>query len=876
MMSNSPADALQSNGLELLLSYDNAVQLIDNPVLSFLNRKRKLRNTLKKKHALKFALGKNWRILYGVLANDALQKMNFVGQNNPARTASSIISLSDSSTVFSRPEMYEESISHHNLHSIEELGGIYKVSLQFTMGDRIETAHYFVKRYNENSTYQRAKQNAAQLERFTNHGNRQISLLSIIESNDGFYLKDFLESNRLTIEPYIDQGITLQEKLQKATALDEKISDDKSVNSAKLALYAKAVDLLFALNHDYKSKYPSTSLFSLETVVSRFSRRGIAKVDPDWRDHLSLEEQLQFSRALQEIEKPFDAMAMLCVHGDYHGKNIVVDNAGELTLIDPERYAISNIFVDLASLVFNSDLQKEQIQALVSRAVNNYNQLIDSLPHAFQGNEQLSFEQGYTLFRRAQGFDYLQLAMSFYKKSTFVKQKEKRVQALQIGSECFTLAQLAFEEVRGTDDKSIYDTLFGIVQKLVKNNLIFVDKTETILNDKTNERLTADSGDLSSFALHSARSALGETAARAMDLEQRALSSAVSKARWKRRIRNYFAIPALVIGTVSALAFGSYSLVQKLKNDYQREQHNHELAVFRQKIMAEREQQIGMRKDPIFYGYNPEKQVARFKKSVDPMTEIRTELIYGPIDGKLSKTYQERADDLYHLSINTFNVPNSFKEYLTPVEFYAKTLSVDANLLRALLAASDWMNRIGEAPSHYVSISSGDQIYCFQPIIAKDLNYLGIGDYDTECTNDERSINLNIRTAALRIREKMEKYPGDMAKALLDFYAANYYFPNKEFLSRNDMKYRAECFEQDYWEIRLFDSQQYEKMGDSKNAWHPCALVNSDSFLGPGNFVEMTLVFYERFKTEFGPGNLSDDGVKSKVLKPLGRDFYHK
>ncbi|MBI5393310.1 phosphotransferase [Candidatus Woesearchaeota archaeon] len=908
------------SGLEAIVDYKKELRALKWS--RYIPFNAKTRKKLEERHQLKVILEDDWKILYRDLADytlsklhkDAVASIQDIGESTAdtkrdevkKRLKSIREALKQDPLAF---EMYEIKIEENSLHAFDaDNGGLYKVIIKIPqITDNQNEFVYFVKRYSNQETYKTAMRNQSNVQRFSKHASKRIERIIGLEE---IIISSFGINNnyRLAAEEYIGEGITLQRKIrdlqQKKKTISENLEIEETAEDSEkekqkiraeiIALYKDAISADIGLNQELiaaeierisrltalNEKKPYDLLyeqFSKEKDESRFYRRSLERLDTKWRNKFTADEINGLEQLINSICEPVNAMARILIHGDLHAKNIVYDSDGKQILIDPERYCVSNIFYDIARLTMHSDLSTKEIDELVEHGVQEYNQLIKNNTAVFIGYNEITFDQGKDIFQRITAIESLQMLSMMHRKSKVAKKKSEREAAAAYAGECYAKAYRIIKklEIRNSSLSGLPDSenlakqdplrqLSNVYGRLTNAKIVAVNEIE-----KKDFELDASlEGRIAPAEEQGLASVLGRTAV--ADLNQsRGLLARIGERKYI--IGRKFRMPAAIAVSLAILGLGVYSGYKKIE-DYL---HQKEVAEFRDKVMSERRQQIWQRTDPVFYGEYAARNIFNYQKEVEEMTKVRRELIYGSAEESngvfYKRPYNKRYNEMLGHPLGLTLPEFRWKSYVTSVEYYAKNFAIDANLIRAVIAASDWINKNGLYPKQLRTINGSYEYTCLQPIVTSELKYLGITNYQEDCLHDEKSIRTNILNATLRLKEKLEIHQQDTAKALLDFY--DEYFKGRE--STQYKTYPTECIAGNYWDMRFFDQQQIEKSEREKEYAYNCSLSYGES-IDATDFVEIALVFYERFQKEFGTGKLWEDGAIREVLTPKTRDFYHR
>jgi len=865
----------------LELDYKQALKIINtrrNMILSPRQRQK-----LKKNHELKFQLGSEWVSLFALLAKESLKQ--YVAQNsNPAdiTTLNEIIAAEPYSI-----EMYEEKIATDSLHDLDE-NGIYKVRIVLPIVDQTAERRneylYCLKRYSDNDSFARAERNRAHLEKIGADIPKVVHVEDHFEGREGVELVSLLAKARCTVDHYVGVGETLQdrlEQLENAFVSNERLrialgiqydvntmseslkktyqtivktleEDGKVIRVGIIATFKQAIDVLFELNRYAQDQNKS---FPTETIENKFYRRALDKPYPTWKKKLKEPERISLEESVSLITGSLDRMQPMITHGDFHGKNIVYGEDNALVMIDPERHAIGNIFGDVARLIFNHPITKDEHDELVSYTTRKYNQHLDQLIQSRQSDysSSLTVSESHDIFLRAELANYLQLAVLFQKKAAIVKGKERKTHAIELANECYTEALLCMRDIAIATPsiEASFNQVIQTLEKITKQHFSEITSPyKHIASSNHQSRCTEERA-------ITERSLLERTIAENLGGAHSALNQLVrTKSKVERVFDRYLKWPILAGAIGVTLVVAGYGLSSRIHTYF----HDREIATLQEETRHEYESRI--------HDKTPDNELKQTnKEKYREAHHVRTELIYGrkqlvfgpdeypyvnpyTLDHRLGSWYDLQRRDV---------APGDWQMFLTPVEYYGLETKVDVNLLRAMIASFDWLDRNNR--TNMSLNQKGEYKACHLPLNPNSIEEIGFNSmYDT-CELSSQAINQNILGTAKRMSSLLERYKGNVASALWHFYKGDFYFEINTAIIQGT-KYPSECF-QEYWDYLLFEKEQEKETGKRRCNWR-----------GDEDFVNIALLFYDRFKEEFGSGNIWEKSAYPSFKTPTNRDFY--
>jgi len=845
--------------------------------LDLINNKRsillrpKKRRRIKPHHALKFQLGNKWTSLFALLAKESLRQYT---QESPLSQETEEIDRTIAQDPFSI-KMYEEKIATDSLHDFDE-NGIYRIKVILPVSKGQKEYHYCLKRYSTQDSYTRAERNIFHLEKMGAPIPQPVSVADHFTREKKNELELLLIKNRITIDHYVGRGETLQDRiaqLEKAYETNERLrlslqelgstpvtavpeierileEDKKVIRTAITNTFKEAIDLLFELN---QSDYDPQLSFHKETAQEKFYRRALDKAYPRWQKRLLPAELSSLEEAITSIARPLETMDPMLIHGDFHAKNIVYDDTGKPQLVDPERHVTGNIFGDVARLIFNHQLTQEEHQDIAIYAAQRYNQHQKQTSHESPPTQIISDPESRNLFLRAELLNYMQLAVLFQKKAVLVKGKERKTQAAQLANECYTEAVSCMTEIALTDStiETSFTQVIATLESITNHSFTQITGPFHHLSSHYRESQVINNRPLTE------RSLLERTVAEELGAAHSTLNQLVrTRTKVERFFDQYLKWPVLagVIGT--AVVLGGYGLSSRIKDYF----HQQEIAALQEKTRKEYE--------PKIHNKTPDEKLIRTQKEqYEQAHQVRTDLIYGKkqltfgpekypyvtpytLENRLGSWYDMQRRDV---------APGDWEMLLTPIEYYALSTKVDVNLLRAMIASFDWLERNDE-PNFSLN-QKGEYKGCYLPINPNSIDEIGFNEmYDT-CELTKQAINQNILGTAKRMSALLEKYNGNVASALWHFYKGDFYFQINSSVIEGS-RYPEECFKE-YWDRFLYEKEQKEETGK-----RPCTPERED------DFVNIALIFYERFNKEFGSGQVWEKSNYPSFKTPTNRDFY--
>ncbi len=741
------------------------------------------RRTLKSRHELKALLGSDWRSLYALLLEDVagqvqegtipteeLRALNTLLQDNPLAV-----------------EMSEERLTVRNLHSFGEEGGIYKVTLVVPALSGRNTFEYCVKRYLSEGAFQNARNRYNVLEGKTDAVPRRIgSRFLYYENPDG--RDTVLTKHRLSIEPFLGNGVTLDGKVKALQRMSEIVPPDalSIVRRQIVQEYKDALDLLAQLDDDVRTHYEGRTDCPLphQDFAEVFVGKAFARLHKHWNKKAGKElaERVKLALADYCALLPELQESPVLTHGDFHRGNVI---GGKI--IDHERYAFGAFKSDLSRLLFGSDLRWEELTEVVK--------------HVREKNKTQKYtkQDDYASLFAFFGFDALRLAPQLYAKAQKHPDalEEARVM-LQMG-----LVHLASHpHARGTN---LVPTLVELYQKIapeIVQGIAEISGWEALFEEISHTGIVP----YTTAVQRNPVSYVGQTVAHDLD----GIHSAVrrlnrTRSRVGRFYDHYLAYPLRAIalaGLLGGLSYGGYTVaVEKRRQE--------EVKYLEQEVLKARVKNI------LNTGGNKGILTPYSVEQLHELNTLRTALLEHPSE----KPYEERRKD-YNRAGTEFSLP-VWESYFTPVEYYAEKTGVDATLLKAMILASAWQNSNG----YFTYDDEGNP--ALTPI--QSLRYLHVPG---QRPSSSQSASANVLSAAVRMKDLLAQH-GDTGKALLGYYAGDNYFGKKSW--RN---YPAGCTEGGYWDMRHFEQARLQEEGKG------CGL---DVFHQATSFVEMTLGFQRLF-----------------------------